>query len=200
MALRDVLINSERYTRVFGGSVPAPIWKEFMEIVLAKYPTGEFPSSLGIGYYNEVPFAEVPDVAGLPLEEAEDAIFAAHLRPEVEEVGSPEDQGMVLGTDPEAGEETDEGATVLVKVSTGVTALLVPDLIGLSSDAALDLLRTAQEEAATGRRGRDPLRIGERPRSGGSGDPHRAGRRRNHRLRRRPLPGDRELGGARIGR
>ena len=150
VALRDVLINSERYTRVFGGSVPAPIWKEFMEIVLAKYPTGEFPSSLGIGYYNEVPFAEVPDVAGLPLEEAEDAIFAAHLRPEVEEVGSPEDQGMVLGTDPEAGEETDEGATVLVKVSTGVTALLVPDLIGLSSDAALDLLRTAQEEAATG--------------------------------------------------
>ena len=148
VALRDVVINGENYTRVFGGSVPAPIWKEFMEIVLAKYPTGEFPSSLGIGGYSEVPFARVPDVAGLPLEEAEDTIFAAHLLPEVEEVESPEEQGAVIGTEPEAGEEIDEGATVLVKVSTGMAVLVVPDVTGLSLDAALEQIQAAQDETA----------------------------------------------------
>ena len=148
VALRDVLINGENYTRVFGGSVPAPIWKEFMEIVLADYPPGEFPSSLGIGIYNQVPFADVPDVAGLSLEAAEDAIFAAHLRPEVLEVASPEREGIVLGTEPEAGEETDQGATVLIRVSSGATELVVPDLIGQVSDAALQLLRETQDQAS----------------------------------------------------
>ena len=37
VSLRDVWINGENYTRVFGGSVPAPIWKEFMEVVLDSY-------------------------------------------------------------------------------------------------------------------------------------------------------------------
>ena len=149
IALRDVEINGERYTRVFGGSVPAPIWKEFMEIVLTKYPTGEFPSSLGISRYNTVPFARVPDITGLSLEDAEDTVFAAHLLPEVEEVESPEQQGTVLGTDPGAGEETDQGATVLIRVSSGTNALVVPDLIGLSPDAALEQIRSAQEQVAT---------------------------------------------------
>ena len=147
VALRDVFINGETYTRVFGGSVPAPIWKEFMEVVLAKYPAGEFPGSLGIGYYNEVPFTNVPEVAGLSLEEAEDAVFGAHLRPEEQEVGSPAPPGTVLGTDPEAGEEIDHGATVLIRVSGEGAGLVVPDLVGQSAEAALASIEAVQGQA-----------------------------------------------------
>ena len=148
VALRDVVINGEKYTRVFGGLVPAPIWKEFMEVVLAKYPTGEFPSSLGTRLYNEVPFTEVPDVVGLPSEEALDAVLAARLLPEVEEVASPEAPDTVFRTDPEAGEEADEGSAVLVQVSTGLPTLVVPDLVGQEPRTALESLRTAQEQAS----------------------------------------------------
>ncbi|MDE0169373.1 MAG: transglycosylase domain-containing protein [bacterium] len=147
VALRDVVINGQNHTRVFGGTVPAPIWKEFMEVVLDKYPTGEFPSSLGIGLYNQVPFTRVPEVDGLPLEDARDAVFAAHLLPDVEEVESQEAEGTVLGTEPAAGEEVDEGATVLVRVSAGVTGLVVPDVTGSSVQDALDRIEAAREEA-----------------------------------------------------
>lgn len=149
IALRDVVINGETYTRVFGGSVPAPIWREFMEVVLEEYPAGEFPSSLGIGYYNDVPFTWVPAVVGLELEEAEDALFAARVRPDVAEVGSPEPPGTVLGTAPEAGEEVDEGGTVLVEVSSGIAPLVMPDVVGRTSEEALTLLESAQIAAST---------------------------------------------------
>lgn len=141
IALRDVMINGENYTRVFGGSVPAPIWKEFMEIVLDKYPAGEFPSSLGISIYNELPTTFVPNVVGLTEEAAVDAVFSAHLRPEILEVDSPEPEGTVVATEPAVGAETDQGTTVLLTVSTGTAAPSVPDLIGLSPDAALDLIK-----------------------------------------------------------
>ena len=147
IALRDVMINGENYTRVFGGSVPAPIWKEFMEVVLDKYPAGEFPSSLGISLYSQVPFTRVPDVAGLALEDARDAVFAAHLLPEVEEVESPGPEGTVVETEPAAGEETDEGATVLLRVSAGITGFAVPDVTGSTLEAALEEIEAVRRES-----------------------------------------------------
>ena len=148
IALRDVVINGETYTRVFGGSVPAPIWKEFMEIVLAKYPAGEFPSSLGVSIYNEVPFTLVPDVVGMSEQDAVDAVFAAHLRPEIVEVVSFSPAGIVLSTEPAPGEETDQGATVLIIVPTGATALAVPDLAGSSLDDAIEQIEVIRQQIA----------------------------------------------------
>ena len=149
VALRDVVINGENHTRVFGGTVPAPIWKEFMEIVLAKYPAGEFPSSLGIGLYNQVPFTTVPGVDGLSLANARDAVFAAHLLPEVEEVESSQAEGTVVETEPAAGEEADEGATVLLRVSAGISGFVVPDVTGSSLEAALEEIEAVRQESGT---------------------------------------------------
>ena len=149
ISLEDVVINGETYSRVFGGSVPAPIWKEFMEVVLAKYPAGEFPSSLGIGYYNELPFTEVPDLTGMTAPEARDAVLGAHLMAEVEEVLSPEPQGTVLASDPAAGLEVDQGSTVTIQVAGATSVLVVPTLEGLSSEEALEAIQVAQEEAGT---------------------------------------------------
>ena len=148
IALRDVVINGENYTRVFGGSVPAPIWKEFMEIVLAKYPAGEFPSSLGISTYNDVPFTMVPGVVGMTEENAREAVFAAHLRPETVEVDSSSPSGTVLSTDPEQGEGTDQGATVLISVSTGAATLTVPDLTGLDPETAVEQAEGLRQQIA----------------------------------------------------
>lgn len=147
IALRDVIINGETYTRVFGGSVPAPIWKEFMEIVLAKYPSGDFPSSLGISIYNEVPFTAVPEVVGLTERQATEAVFAAHLLPEVVRVDSSSPAGTVLATVPGRGEEADQGATVLIEVSSGTTNLIVPDLLGLSVDEVTELINGMRQGA-----------------------------------------------------
>ena len=149
VSLEDVVINGETYSRVFGGSVPAPIWKEFMEVVLDKYPAGEFPSSLGIGYYNELPFAEVPDVTGMTAEQARDAVLGAHLLAEVEEVLSPEPQGTVVASDPTAGLEVDQGSTVTIQIAGGTSVLVVPVLEGLSSEEALEAIQLAQEDAGT---------------------------------------------------
>ncbi|MCY3580330.1 MAG: transglycosylase domain-containing protein [bacterium] len=148
-ALEDVVINGETYTRVFGGSVPAPIWKEFMEVVLAKYPVGEFPSSLGIGHYNTLPFAIVPDLTDLSEAEAEEAIFDSHLLPVFEEVASPLPEGTLLEFEPEAGLEVDQGSTVTVQVSSGLKTLIIPSLGGLGLEEALEALQAAQEEAGT---------------------------------------------------
>ena len=149
ISLENVVINGETYTRVFGGSVPAPIWKEFMEVALAKYPVGEFPSSLGIGYYNELPFTEVPEVTGMTASEARDAVLGAHLMAEVEEVLSAEPRGTVLGSDPVAGQEVDQGSTVTIRVVGETSALVVPALEGLSSEEALETIQIAQEAAGT---------------------------------------------------
>ena len=146
VSLRDVMINGENYTRVFGGSVPAPIWKEFMEVVLDTYPAGEFPSSLGIGLYSELPFTRVPDVAGQPLEDARDAVFAAHLLPEVEELESSEPEGTVFETVPAAGEEADEGATVLLRVATAIAGFVVPDVTGSILEDAVEQIEAARQE------------------------------------------------------
>ena len=149
ISLEDVVINGETYSRVFGGSVPAPIWKEFMEVVLAQYPAGEFPSSLGIGYYNELPFTEVPVLTGMTTPEARDAVLGAHLMAEVEEVLSAEPQGTVVASDPAAGLEVDQGSTVTIQVAGRTSVLVVPVLEGLSSEEALEAIQLAQEEAGT---------------------------------------------------
>ena len=145
--LRDVVINGEGYARVYGGTVPAPIWKEFMELVLAKYPAGEFPEADGTGIYSRRPETEVPLVIGLEMEEAEDEVFDAHLNPELEEIPSLEMAGTVVSTEPEAGEELNHGATVIVRISSGEPPVLeVPDLRGLSVGEASEVLTLLQEE------------------------------------------------------
>lgn len=146
-SLRDVVINGEAYARVYGGTVPAPIWKEFMDIVLAKYPAGQFTDVAGTAIYNQRPETEVPLVLGLEMEEAEDMVFDAHLNPEFEEVPSLEAPGTVVSTEPEAGEDLEHGSTVIVRISSGEPPLLeVPDLRGLSVGEASEVLTELQEE------------------------------------------------------
>ncbi|MCQ8774366.1 Stk1 family PASTA domain-containing Ser/Thr kinase [Streptomyces telluris] len=92
--------------------------------------------------------AEVPNVAGMPFEEAKKKIEAAGLT--VGEVGkqfsSETPQGSVLATDPKPGEQRRPEAPVALTVSKGAP-LDVPDVRGMPVDAATAALRDKGFEA-----------------------------------------------------
>ena len=58
------------------------------------------------------------------------------------------DEGCVVGTDPPAGTELEDGATVFVVTSSGPETELVPSVIGLDQAAAEQAIRDAGFEVA----------------------------------------------------
>ena len=149
--LENVVINGQNYKRVFGGSVPAPIWAEFMDIVLRDLPETEFPPDPpNIKAYLIPPKTFVPTVVGLLQEEAEDKLkLEARLDVEVIEVNSLEAAGVVVNQTPAPGDEVSQGSTVTIYVSTGETPVTpLPNFVGLTLEQAQ---AQAQElELATG--------------------------------------------------
>ncbi|MGK5549126.1 Stk1 family PASTA domain-containing Ser/Thr kinase [Streptomyces sp. URMC 127] len=92
--------------------------------------------------------AEVPNVAGMPFDEAKKKIEGAGLT--VGEVGkqfsTETPQGSVLASDPKPGEQRRPEAPVALTVSKGAP-LDVPDVRGMSPDAATAALRDKGFEA-----------------------------------------------------
>jgi penicillin-binding protein 1A len=145
--MRDITINNQYYSRVYGGTIPAPIWAEFMKYALQDVPDGAFPADPpGVDQYFKVPPATVPDVVGMVAgidqtggrqagdpespPTAKDIIYAAHLQPILVEVDSLEPAGTVVEQSPAPGSSwTDEngnvvdvaqGDEVTLSVSTGL--------------------------------------------------------------------------------
>jgi membrane peptidoglycan carboxypeptidase len=167
--LTDVTINGEFYSRVFGGSVPAPIWAEFMTFVLDGIPQREFPPEPpAIEEYLTPPKTIVPLVVGLDEASARARIDQADLNASVSHVPSIEPAGQVVGQSPGSGAEVDVGSPVSITVSTGEPPTgELPDLTGSSLEGALEILR--QFESDTGvlvnvqrvdREVQDPNRVG----------------------------------------
>lgn len=174
IALEDVVINGEGYSRVYGGTVPAPIWKEFMEIVIQRYPPGQFRPVQGSGAYNAPVLTEVPETEGLTEEEAEAALFEARLLGEVrertlvifpdaegeeaegeageaagEETPPVIEVGRTLFTEPAAGEMIPQGSTVIVNVRADGP----PEAGDPEEDAETDPADGNEEPAAAGEAG-----------------------------------------------
>jgi membrane peptidoglycan carboxypeptidase len=146
--LRNVMINDQLFGRVYGGTVPAPIWAEFMTYLLRDVPVGGFPEDPpGVEQYYATPSTEVPLVVGLIQEEAVNDLYDAHLRPNVVEVSSIEEQGVVLTQDLEEGSEAAHGQVVTIEVSSGIPpeAPLV-NLLNLTIDEAVTALNAFEEE------------------------------------------------------
>ncbi|MGH2817861.1 MAG: Stk1 family PASTA domain-containing Ser/Thr kinase [Actinomycetota bacterium] len=87
----------------------------------------------------------VPNVEGLPLDEATNELRDARLavgetrREASEEV--PEDE--VISQDPAGGEEVDRGSEVDLVVSSGPEAVTVPNVINQTEDSAIEEIRAA---------------------------------------------------------
>lgn len=138
--LEDVVIKGQPYARVFGSSIPAPIWAEFMSIVLQGLPQTQFPEDPpNVRDYLIPPPTFVPIVVGLEQDEAEKLLrIEARLNVAVVEVASLEPAGLVVAQDIPPGTEIQQGEIVTIYVSTGETPVApMPNLIGMTYQQAL---------------------------------------------------------------
>lgn len=145
----DDLAGEERYVkRAFGGTVAAPIWKEFMLRVTEGLPPVDFPPEPeGTNRYRTVPRTRVPEITGLDLEEALDELVAVGLQPVVVEVDDLAEAGTVVDQLPLPLERVKEGTEVEVRVSTGVPPEApLPDLRGLTVEEVEPALTAFTEE------------------------------------------------------
>ena len=128
--------------RAYGGTVAGLVWADFMEYVAADLEVEDFPDEPeGTGWYFRVPKTDVPNAMGLTQRKAEDAIFQAGLRAEIDKVASTEPKGEILHQSPAAGSRVSQGSVVRVRISNGVHPILL-DLVGLAA---------AQVDSAIGR-------------------------------------------------
>jgi penicillin-binding protein 1A len=131
---------------VFGGTVAAPIWHDFMVKAMAGFPIEGFeappPPETG----------PVPDVVGLPIEEAETKLAKANFTPIREDVHSFEPAGTVLSQAPGGGARLRLGSAVRLGVSDGRgEAVVIPRLTGLTEAEAVHRLERLGLVAAIGR-------------------------------------------------
>ncbi|WPF66187.1 MULTISPECIES: Stk1 family PASTA domain-containing Ser/Thr kinase [unclassified Corynebacterium] len=87
---------------------------------------------------------QVPDVAGLPLNEARSALEELGLEVDTSEEPSPEvERGSVIRSNPAAGSTLQEGTSVQLTVSSGKEVTDVPNLTGLTLQQASSTLQAA---------------------------------------------------------
>jgi serine/threonine-protein kinase len=85
----------------------------------------------------DVRMATVPNVAGQTEAEAVAALTEAGFEySRQEEPSADVDEGAVTRSDPAGGEEAEEGSSVTFWVSSGPNAVTVPDVVGLTQEAA----------------------------------------------------------------
>jgi penicillin-binding protein 1A len=137
--LENVVINGQSYSRVFGGSVPAPIWAEFMTIVMDGMPETGFPSDPGnIEEFLVPPPTEVPYVIGLSRGSATRELRVdAKLNVSVVEIASLEPAGIVVRQSIGGGAVVPQGTTVTIWVSNGeIPVGRLPDFTGMTPEEA----------------------------------------------------------------
>ncbi len=142
VSLENVTINGQFYRRVFGGSVPAPIWAEFMRIMTEGREIGEFPAvdPALLERFNEVPTVTVPSVIGLTREAAFALVRSRGLFPWEVPVPSLEPAGIVLGQSMFPGAEVEAGSTLYMNISTGeIPQAALPNVLGMTYDQAIEV-------------------------------------------------------------
>jgi penicillin-binding protein 1A len=147
--LENVTINGQFYSRVFGGSVPAPIFAEFMsQMVEGREPTAfpEVDEELLEQFY-EVPVTTVPSVIGLDRDSAFALVRSRGLFPWEVLVPSFEPAGLVTGQSATPGAEVLVGSTLYMNVSTGaIPQGQMPNVIGMTFDQAIEVFRQFEHD------------------------------------------------------
>jgi len=90
---------------------------------------------------------DVPNVVGLPVEQAEERLRAADLRANPVDVLSEEPRGIVVAQSPRAGEQAAPQAVVRINVSQGTGRVEVPDVVGSTASDARQRLSQAGLES-----------------------------------------------------
>jgi penicillin-binding protein 1A len=138
----DLEGQEQFYRRAFGGTLPAPIWKQFMLYATQNMAPLDFPEEPpGTSVYRQTPYTTVPPL-GESTRETVDALFAIGLAAEVLEVPSTMPAGTVLGMIPLPGTPMRQGSIVTVQESNGVAPVIImTDMRGLPEAQVGDRLR-----------------------------------------------------------
>jgi penicillin-binding protein 1A len=150
----DLEGKTQDVQRAFGGTVAAPVWRQFMEYATASLPAADFAEEpVGSDVYRIVPRTVVPDLSGLDGDQVADAVYGVGLRLDRIDVPSSLPGGEVIDIVPRAGTALRQGSTINVLVSTGEPEpTLAPNLIGLplaDVSGALDDFRREEDVEIT---------------------------------------------------
>jgi len=122
---------------VQGGTWPAQIWQLYSSTAMADLPVTPFPVPPPLLFGVDAPLADVTNVIGMPVDQAEPALsrdgFRAtrHLVP-----NNDYPPGYVVASNPPPGTQAPGGSTVVIDVSTGSSSTTVPDLLDLTQEQA----------------------------------------------------------------
>jgi len=117
--MRSVRIGGQYFRQVYGGTIPATIWRRTMSTVLKVVPVADFQRPVrGAVEGQQVP---VPDVAGLPLDVAGKTLVDAgfSVRDGGRVRAAPISSGAAAYTSPRAGSARPSGSTVILFESNG---------------------------------------------------------------------------------
>ncbi|MEE9298093.1 MAG: transglycosylase domain-containing protein [Acidimicrobiia bacterium] len=150
--MKNITVNGEFYRFIYGSTLAAPIWKEFMTLVTADLLIGDFPPDPpGIGVYYQTPRVEIPDVTGMEFEEAQGAMFKAGLDVEAKPINSNAPKDTVVGTIPPPGTRFEQGKVVELEVSNGLSPTTVmPNLLGRTEAEVNQILLALQQNSNIG--------------------------------------------------
>jgi membrane peptidoglycan carboxypeptidase len=117
--LKNVTIGGQHYSRIFGATLPGPIWQEAMKNAHVGLPVKSFPpSNAKVAAGKPI---VVPDVRGKTVAEAEkilgDAGFVPQVNPQTVPAGGV--PGTVAQTNPPAGSKQLLGSSVMIYVTNG---------------------------------------------------------------------------------
>jgi penicillin-binding protein 1A len=134
--LQDQTIAGQYYSRVFGGTIPAPMWHTYMSAAVEDWEVMDFPDP------GPIPTTRVPDLLrASSISEAERLAEEAGFRLVVREVEDWRPAGTFVDQSPSAGSEAAIGSRVTLDVSDGTGPLpRLPDVVGMTLDEAAELL------------------------------------------------------------
>ncbi len=142
--MEKITIHGEYFARVYGGSVPAPMWAEYMADFLRDKEVGRFPNDpKGTDQYFVTGTALIPSLIGMNEQEAIYAGRDAKFNVVVEGVPSTEPSGIVVGQNRQPGDQVPQGSELVIEVSTGrAPSGNLPNVVGMSqsqAEVALDV-------------------------------------------------------------
>ncbi|WP_153395923.1 penicillin-binding protein [Ornithinicoccus halotolerans] len=115
--LRDITLG-DRFVEgwLYGSKLAAPMWKELMDAAHEGMPVEEFDTPSDAIMEGEL--VTIPDVTGLPVDEAIQQVGAAGFTVEKVEVSSGQPAGHVAYTSPGSGSQARTGSVVEIRVSS----------------------------------------------------------------------------------
>jgi penicillin-binding protein 1A len=140
--MQGVTIGGRGYENVYGGTIPAPMWGDYMTQAVQRFEPEAFPEP------GPQPTSTVPQLANAgTVAEAREIAEAAGLNLIVRTVTSYEPAGTIIGQDPAPGTAVRAGNAVYLLVSDGEGEFpKVPDVTGMKQAEAEKTLRDAGYE------------------------------------------------------